>query len=282
MKLLARTAGVLGAAALLLLMCSCRSDVHYQNQAIERARDFLLKNAGDLDWEQREFVRYADPVILHSPVIGEGKFGKLDELHSEQRQICVTWQLPGQKDLYMVFGVSNGRMNFWTPERVIRKKFVSHPTPLAAMAKDAAAYAVNNLYHDLSVVNMNKIRFTPPALLITNFDISVEKPADPVEKAAFEDALAKKIQFTAAWELDNSNSAFFCGRGNPDLTNWQIERAGIISTAELASRTLRTVKTPAESRSELPDLAARNRIGCQCEHAENCIAEGVCRNPVKK
>ena len=243
------------AFALLILFSGCRSDIYYQNRAVERARKFLLKNANDLDWKQQEFVRYNDPVILHSDVIGSKGLAGARELKSEQRQICVTWQIPGQKGVYMVFGVSGGRMANWYPERLIYKDYGTLPDVLAGVSRQAADYARNNLFGQTSVETMNRIRFNTPALLITDFKIALPLPADPDERKAFEAALAQKLQLTLVWDDGNNNSVYFCGRGMPDLTLWQIERAGIISNDELKKRTLHTVLTPEQKHDKLPDLS---------------------------
>ena len=157
----------------------------------------------------------------------------------------------------MVFGVSNGRMSNWYPERLLRKDYGSLPDPLAGVATTARGYARNNLFDQLSVEQMNHIRFTSPALLLTDFKIEIKKPDDPEERKAFEAALAKKLQLTLAWDIGNGKSLFFCGRGMPDLSAWQIERAGIIENSELNKRTKRTVLTPEQQHELLPDLTAK-------------------------
>lgn len=266
------------------LLCGCHADIYYQNRAVERARKFLLEEATDLNWEQQEFVRYSDPVLLHSHVIGGLSVGSPSQLGSEQRQICVTWQIPGKDGLYMVFGVSSGRMANWHPERLLRRKYVTKSAPLVGVSKAAFEYARNNLFHELSVEEMNRIRFSPPALLQTNFVVGVSAPAGATreEQAAFEENHGKKLQLTLCWKLDERKSVFFCGFGMPDLSQWQIARAGVITNQELQSRTERTILTPEQSLEKLPDLAARNRIGCECEHSENCLREGTCRAAGKK
>ena len=240
--------------AFALLLCGCRSDIYYQNLAVEKARKYMLEKADDLDWKQREFVRYSDPVLLHSHVLGSGGLGSSERLGGEQRQICVTWQIPGKKGVYMVFGVSNGRMSNWYPERLIRKDYGTLPDPLAAVAAAARGYARNNLFDQLSTEQMNHIRFTSPALLLTDFKLEIKMPDDPEERKAFEAALAKKLQLTLVWDIGTGKSLFFCGRGMPDLSSWQIERAGIIENSELAGRTKRTVLTPAQQHDALPEL----------------------------
>ena len=261
------------ACAAAVLLCGCHADIYYQNRAIERARAFMLKEAGDLDWKQQEFVRYSDPVILHSHIIGKKGIGSAEQLNSEQRQICVAWQIPGKDELYMVYAASNGRMDYWFPERLIRKRYQVKPAPLARVSALASNYAVNNLYQDLKPEEINAIRFTCPALLITDFKLD--------EAAGGKSGGSSKLQFSLVWQLPGARSAYFCGCGTPDLSEWSVERAGLADTAEINARTVRVVLTPEQSRENLPDLAKRDRIGCKCSDFRECVSEGVCKNPVK-
>ena len=267
---------------LMAVLCGCRSDIYHQNRAIERARTFLLEEAKELNWRQQEFVRYADPVILHSHVLGTVHFGNPDLLGGESRQICVTWQLPEQKGVYMVYGVSNGRMEYWKPEKLIRKEFSKVPTPLAASAETAVKYAISNLSGELTEKELNFIRFSAPSLHMTNFDVTLKLPEDPAEQAAFAEAAGRKMQLTLVWNINGEKTVFFCGNGMPDMTQWTIERAGIITQKELESRTLRTVLTSEQYNENLPKLANRSSVGCNCQDSEACRREGVCKNAERK
>lgn len=249
-----KVTAVFSAFVLLGTLCGCRSDIYYQNRAVERARAFLLKEAKDMELHQQEFIRYADPVILHSHILGKTSHGLQEQLETELRQICVTWQLPGQQGVYMVYGVSNGRMAEWQPERVIRKTFVNDASPLAAAAAQAVNYTVNNLAGDLNKVELNKIRFTAPALHMTNFEVSVKRPEDPEERAAFDAKHAQKVQYSLVWELDADKYVYFCGFAMPNMGQWELERAGIIRKSEFEPRSLRTVLSSEQFYNALPEL----------------------------
>ena len=269
----------LSALLLLAVFCGCRSDVYYQNRAVEDARKFLLAEAKELELSQQEYIRYADPVILHSSIIGEVKFGTPDLLGSEQRQICVTWQLPGQEGVYMVYGVSTGKMMNWKPERVLRRTFVKKNAPLKAAAAQAVQYAISNLSKDLTPRELNIIRFSAPSLCITNFDVAVKHPDDPEKYAAFAENHGKKIQLTLVWKVSALSSVYFCGFGMPDMSQWSIERAGIIFCQDMESRTLRTVISSEQFNARMPGLVKNGFIGCRCQDAVACQREGVCKNP---
>ena len=247
-----KVTAVFSAFILLGTLCGCRSDIYYQNRAVGRARAFLLKEAKDLDLHQQEFIRYADPVILHSHILGKTSYGLYEQLESERRQICVTWQLPEQQGVYMVYGVSGGRMADWQPERVIRKTFVNDASPLAAAVSKAVNYSVNNLAGDLSKVALNKIRFSAPALHITNFEVAVKQPEDPEERAAFAANHAKKVQYSLVWTLEDDRCVYFCGFALPNMGQWEVERAGIIRKSEFEPRSLRTVLLPEQFYNALP------------------------------
>ena len=80
-------------------LSGCHSDHYYHNEAVDRARKFLLKNAPELNAEQINFVRFNAPVLLHNPVLGEFK-PMYERLPMELHQVCITWIIPGKDELY--------------------------------------------------------------------------------------------------------------------------------------------------------------------------------------
>ena len=55
---------MLAAAAIL---AGCRSDLYYQNRAVDRARNFLLEEkAGELSVDEMNFVRFNQPAFSSS------------------------------------------------------------------------------------------------------------------------------------------------------------------------------------------------------------------------
>ena len=81
------------------VLCGCHSDQYYHNEAVERARKYLLENSSDLSSEQIYFVRFNAPVLLHAPVLSGGT-ASANRLSAEKHQVCVTWMIPGKKELY--------------------------------------------------------------------------------------------------------------------------------------------------------------------------------------
>ena len=123
-------AGVFSAVFLNFFCTGCRSDAYYQNRAVERAREYLLDRALELSAEEKYFVTFNDPVFLTAPIMGDKKFvkefsGSSPVLTDQLNQICVAWKIPERDEWYLVYGASSGRMDYWYPERLIRKKFAS-------------------------------------------------------------------------------------------------------------------------------------------------------------
>ena len=65
---------VLSALFTLLAVSGCQSDRDYQARAADRAREYLLANAPELDSAQTSYVRYNDPILL----TGDGLSGKVN------------------------------------------------------------------------------------------------------------------------------------------------------------------------------------------------------------
>jgi hypothetical protein len=54
----------------LAIISGCHSDVASRHFAVERAREYLLKTATELTIEQISFVKYNEPALLVSDVLG--------------------------------------------------------------------------------------------------------------------------------------------------------------------------------------------------------------------
>ena len=243
----------------------CRSDVYYRNRAAERAREFLLKEATELSAEDKYFVTFNDPVFLTAPIIGKKDYekkysGNAPVLADQLNQICVTWRIPGHDEWYMVYGASNGRMDFWYPERLIRKKVVlSKVGPLERATTAARAYARDNLFDLMSVKEQNFIRFHFPAVYETdfepNFDPTGNADEKDIEKARVK--AAKSIQYSLVWQIpDDKDIAVFCGYGDKEMQSWNINFAGKTSAEELRAHTVQLIKTPEEFYRAFPEKYA--------------------------
>ena len=246
---------VIAASILAVLSAGCYSDAYYQNRAVERARKYLLEEMPGLSAEEKYFITFNDPVFLTAPIIGSRGYVtdrsvNAPVLTDQLNQICVSWKLPERDEWFMVYGASNERMDFWYPDRVIRKKFsppnVSH---LERATDTARTYARNNLFGLMNTSEQNLMRFHFPAVYETKFALNFnptgkldEEKQDVERKAA-----AKMIQYSLIWEMpDGGDPVVFCGTGGPEMVGWKINFAGRTTVSELRSNTVRRIKTPAE------------------------------------
>lgn len=257
---------VCGAAACVVLAGGCRSDVYYQNQAVERARKFLLDEAKELTAEEKYFVIFNDPVFLTSPIIGTPDFTherslEAPMLNDQLLQICISWKLPKRDEWYLVYGASNGRMDFWYPDRLIRKKFaISNVSDLEKATDLARTYARDNLFGLMDVAEQNFIRFHFPAVCETNFEPNFNPTgeATPEEIKKARKNAGKSTQYSIVWEFpDQKEAAVFCGFGGPEMFNWKINFAGWVSVDDLRRHTVRVIKTPAEYYRDFPARYAK-------------------------
>ena len=244
----------------------CRSDAYYQNRAVERARKYLLEEAAELSAEERYFITFNDPVFLVSPIIGNKDYQKTRNidaptLSDQLNQICVSWKLPERDEWYMVYGVSNGRMDFWYPDRMIRKKF-SPPnvSALEAATESARKYARDNLYGLMDIAEQNFIRFHFPAVYETDFELNFNPTgnADETVVAKARKAAEKRTQYSLVWEMSgNRELTVFCGMGDAEMGGWSLNFAGKTTAEELRNHTIRRIKSPDEFYTPFPARYAK-------------------------
>ena len=215
-----------------VLLTGCCTEAQYEERAVARARDFLLENSPELTVEQQAFVRYNLPVLLV-----EGVFGGSGVAVSDVSQICITWVIPGQKDAYLVFGASDGRLQSWYPNRLIRKVFPKYEKSVVRAVGIARNYAMNGQYYQLSRHEYNCVRFENPQVIRSNFEL----PLDPEGTAAEEEIAAKKklTQFSLVWApARQENKVVISGLARPDLTGFTVLGGGVMSPEYLQKHTL--------------------------------------------
>lgn len=236
--------------ALLAALCGCQSDLYYQDRAVNRAREYLIKNAPELTAEEVYFVKYTKPKLLTSDVLsGPLASTNIDpKLSTAQRQVCVTWEIPGRSDLYIVFGVSSGRMEFWYPNRLIRKNFVISSYPVNNAIALARNYVEQNYQTWLSPTEYNNVRFNNPWIIHTKFPLSI----DPMGTLSAEEYAKKKqtleaaTQYSLVWkESDDAKQVIVaCGTSKPNIVGWSINFVDIMETKELEDATIRVIRPP--------------------------------------
>ena len=277
-------------AAVLLLtlgtlwLGGCHSDAYYQNRAVERARKYLLDEAKGLSAEEKYYITFNDPVFLVSPILGETGYVTDENLSAptltdELKQICIAWRLPGSEDFFMVYGVSNGRMNYWYPDRLIRKRFVlPKASGLEMAATDARKYAVDNLFGLMSAEEQNMIRFAFPAVYETNFELNFNPRGDADEEtvAKAKEEAASGIQYSLVWERPGiSEVAVFCGVGKLEMKSWQLNFAGKTSREELAQHIVAKIKTPEDFYKAFPEPYTAKKTTVPTPAAESQPAAGT-------
>ncbi|MDD3153627.1 MAG: hypothetical protein PHS41_02075 [Victivallaceae bacterium] len=153
---------VAAAVVALVVASGCRSDKIRQDEAVTRAREYLLDNAPELDETEVAFVRYNKPALYSSALVGADTPDESTKLSDQWLQICITWQIPGRKELYMVYGASSGSMTSWRPYRLIRKEFQNTAAERNGRIATARSYVRDNLFGALSAAGFNRVRFHDP------------------------------------------------------------------------------------------------------------------------
>ena len=228
------------------IFCGCQSDRYYQQRAVQRAREFLLKEARELTPAEAARVRFEDPVLLTVEMLTFG----LNSLDTGRQPIYITWRMPERNLEYLVFGVSTVRMDDWYPNRLIRKTF-KHPESLVPVAAQAARkYAVDNLQAQLSIEELNRVRFQHPWVLLTDFELNLNPKGD-LDRKALELAVTNtknSTQYSLVWKGDDENApqVVFCGLSKPSLTGWKINFAGVLDADEVRAHTQKVMHTPAD------------------------------------
>lgn len=236
-----RFSALIFGAALFCVVAGCQSDEYYQNRAVEKARDYLLKHAPELSTEEMYYVKFHDPVLLTGPIVGDASRRREDErLNSEQQQICVCWIIPGREENYLVYGASGGNMEYWHPKRLIRKRFaVEIPLEERAIAT-ARQYTLDNLFEQLSSAELNAVRFRKPVIADTAFELNLnpEGKLSEEEIAAVRKTLASQVQISIAWPSPDQPERMivFCGMAPPkNIAGWKINFAGLMDRNEFDS-----------------------------------------------
>ncbi len=229
-----------------LFLCGCRSSEYYREQAVERAREYLLENVSDFSAEEIAFIRYNQPALLTGSIIGTPGSLLSGNVSVAVQQICVTWLLPKRKDAYMVFGVSDGHMREWYPEQLIVKTFYKGDPARAAAISAARAYALNNMYYDMNSAQYNRVRFAEPEVVRTNFIL----PLNPDGKLTPEEEaeLQKKPQYSLVWTVPGRDNMrmIISGQSDKSLAGWSVLAAGEYPAEELLRHTVAEAESPAD------------------------------------
>ena len=227
---------MLASLSLVVILGACSSTDYYRDRAVQRARTFLLEEDRSLNLEQREYVKFNKPVIMAESIFSN--IGTDSASDGPLSHVCIAWVVPGKKDAYVVFGVSDNRLKNWSPNRLITKRYDIPIYSYQAASMTAVAYAANNFLY-LSPETLNKIRFEIPETIVTDYKFGKETlEAKKISKAN----LKSLVQTTFVWNSTRpGHKLFVCGLGAKDLARWRPIFGGETSTTELKSHFLQTV-----------------------------------------
>ena len=250
---------VLSALFTLLAVSGCQSDRDYQARAADRAREYLLANAPELDSAQTSYVRYNDPILL----TGDGLSGKVNGV----KQICITWDIPGTGLLYMVFGTSRERMDNWYPNRLIKRNYVALSGAVNSAVKFCRKYAVTSYLDDISENDMNIVRFSDPEIITSKFALRPEKSVnDPnlmpenrleeplvKEKKNPKEKKAPQVQISLVWNISGDRCLVFCGTAaNESLAGWKLNFANICDRHDVDMARKKLLKRSTDYNTPIP------------------------------
>ncbi len=226
---------------LLFILAGCAGFEEQNDKIVRRARAYLLES-GDLEPEQEYYIRFNRPVIVAAPVFPSSE---TDRMSLGRRQLCVMWRMPDNDTDYLVYGTDNGKLEGWSPQRVIRKKFRRLGDDLESCCKKSRSFAVTNFHDKLSVSELNSILRNYPALLETSY----APLYSPDGKVLSDEKIRKKeedfagsLQYSLVWPLDNGRQAVFTGYASPGLAGWKLNHADLVTAEDLRRHTLRIVR----------------------------------------
>ena len=221
---------------LTVIFAACNSIDYYRDRAVQRARVFLLEEDRTLNLEQREYVKFNKPVIMAAPIFV--KLNSASATSGTLSHVCIAWIVPGNKNAYVVFGVSDNRLRDWTPNRVVIKRY-DQPASIYRKAKtQAISFAVNNFLY-LPFRQTNRIRFEIPETIITDYKLS--KATLKAQKIS-EDQLKSLVQITFVWPSGSYGKRLFvCGLGAKDLKGWRPVFGGETTVDELREHFIGTL-----------------------------------------
>jgi len=193
----------------IFVLSSCNTPDYYRAKAVEKARDFAIPRLRDLQETQLDYIRYSSPVLMESEIFIRYQTDNKSPSKNDIYQTCIVWDVPGLDYSIVIFGVSERRMDDWTPERVIRKKFNTLTAARDESVRLSVEYAMNNMLY-LSDEMRNRVRFSPPKDYFTDFEVNVDKYKTTKKMTRREkdlDAYRKtqQKQRSFVWDTDEEN-----------------------------------------------------------------------------
>jgi hypothetical protein len=161
-------------AAAAVFAFGCRTPEYYQDQAVQKARAYLLKNSPQLSFEDSSYIRFNKPVIIHSNIVGGTGSLFSSRIKSDINQIQIVWNIPGNDNFFAVWGVCSATMRDFIPERIFVREFKPRDIDRLKAIGRARAYVSKNFFNLLSVEDYNDLRFREPEIYYSKFDLEDE------------------------------------------------------------------------------------------------------------
>lgn len=246
---------------LLLLAAGCRTD--WRTDAAERAREYALKNSRDLPENDRNFVRYNDPILMSEMIsayaspefspIGHGpnRFDSRKVRESNKYDLMHTafvWHLPKSGFSLVVDGIGERTQRGWTPNQVVCKHFIPADTAYEN-AKKTSVNFIANFFPELEAGDINEIRFNEPMVSATEFHLTpVEEPNRDAQVKKWMDyirtgegAPGRKVQISLIWTSPLSGKKLVVTGESPErnFSGWKPVKALILSQSELEEALLK-------------------------------------------
>ena len=199
-------------SVLTVLFCGCRTPEYYQDQAVAKARKFLLKNCPQLTYTESSYVRYNKPVILHNNILGGTDSLEASLVLSDMNQVQIVWYIPGQENFYAVWGACSSTMRDYTPERLFVRKFKVEDINRKNALHRAREYIIGNMFSSLSVEDYNDLRFRDPEIFYSKFEL--EKDYAPQKD---------EVQFAFVWTVKSKKDVrlVVIGNGRKNLADFK-------------------------------------------------------------
>ncbi len=229
--------------ALAALLAGCRTPEYYQDQAVQQARAYLLKNSPQLSFEESSYIRFNKPSIVHSNILGNTDSLESSKITSDINQIQIVWNIPGNENFYAVWGVCSSAMRDFSPERIFVRKFYPQDTHRINAVSKARTYIIGNLFSMLSVEDYNELRFREPEIYYSKFEL--EKDLMPDDG---------NVQIALVWNLKTKpeSQLVVIGNGRKNLSSFKPVSGSELSAAEVKANLLDPYKrlTAEEIRKE--------------------------------
>lgn len=244
---------------MMLAVSSCRTD--YSENAVDRAREYVLDNLTGLNESQRNFVRFTQPVIYENMIFPRNVLPlnvnghiEIDDVRrfpeAPQHDLmhsCIVWSPPDLGAKIVVAGEGERNMMFWNPYRALIKRYDAGNQAFYSAMQAASVFVVSNMLY-LTTEEINRARFAEPQVYYTKLDVRPEEQGNPDELTPWEDYLNQKnnphtyTQISLVWPGNAPDQSIvvtgFSTSGT--LSGWKIRTAELMNTSKLDNAKLTT------------------------------------------